>query len=170
MTSANDEQLPDSDMWFVRAERRNVLAECFLDNGLVAMGWGIGPIGSVESREEIADRLRVVYPNEWPGTLTKWAREIREFNQDMGVGDAVATYEPRDRTYHIGIIRALLVTVDLDLLRAYESEYVHRVDWLYQVARDTLSRDYTRNNLDRRSTVHRFSPEASEVLRQRCSA
>ena len=169
MTSMNKEQLPDSDIWFVRAERKNVLARCFLENGLVAMGWGIGPIGSVESKEEIADRLRAAFPDERPGTLSKWAREIREFNQDMGVGDAVATYEPRSRTYHLGIIRSLLVRADLALLHMYQSEYVHGVDWLCQVARDTLSEHYTRYNLDRRSTLHRLSAEASLVLRQRCS-
>ena len=86
----------------------------------------------------------------------------------MGVGDAVATYEPRGRTYHIGIIRSLLVPAEPGPLREYESDYVHRVEWFYQVARDTLSRDYTKYNLDRRSTLHRLSPEASVVLRQRC--
>lgn len=168
MTSMNKELLPNSDIWFVRAERKNVLADCFLENGVVAMGWGIGPIASVESQEEIADRLREDFWNERPATLTKWAREIREFNQDMGIGDVVATYEPRERAYHVGIIRALLVQVDIDLLFEYESEYVHQVDWLYQVARDSLSHEYTRSNLDRRSTLHRLSPEASNILRQRC--
>ena len=132
------------------------------------MGWGIGPIASVESKEEIADRLRVNFWDVQPATLSKWAREIREFNQDMGIGDVVATYEPRGRAYHVGIIRALLIPADIDLLREYESEYVHQVDWLYQVARDSLSHEYTRSNLDRRSTLHRLSPEGSNTLRQRC--
>ena len=145
------------------------MAGYFLENGVVAMGWGIGPVGSVESSNEIVERLSARYPYENSRTLSKWAREIRAFNQDMGVGDAVATYEPRGRTYYIGIIRSLLVPPDPWLLREWESDHVHRVEWLYQVARDTLSRPYTRSNLDRRSTLHRLSPEASVVLRQRCS-
>ncbi len=166
--SMNNEKLPDSDIWFVRAELRNRLAGYFLGNGVVVMGWAIGPVGSVESQNEIADRLRDYWTDERTGTLTKWAGEIRKFNQDMEVGDAVATYEPRGRNYHIGIIRALLVDAEPSLLEE-GMDYVHRVEWLYQVAKDTLSQDYRRRNLDRRSTLHRLSPEASAALRHRCS-
>ena len=106
--STNNKQLPDSAIWFVRADKRNELSGYFLANGVVAIGWGIGPIDPVESRVEIADCLRRRYPATRQTLLSKWAREIREFNQDIGVGDAVATYEPRGRTYHIGVILSLL--------------------------------------------------------------
>ena len=86
----------------------------------------------------------------------------------MGVGDAAATYEPRGRAYHIGIVRSLLVPPEPFLCK-WESEYVHRIEWLYKVVKDTLSQDFRRNNLNRRSTLHRLSAEASVVLRQRCS-
>ena len=142
------------------------LADYFLENGIVSMGWGIGPVGPVESVKEIAIRLKDPFPGYCPSTLSKWAGEIRKFNQDMGVGDAAATYEPRRCIYHIGIIRSLLVDLISDTLRDYEHGYVHRVEWLRQVVKDALSRDYRKHNLDRRATLHRLSPEASVVLRQ----
>ncbi len=128
MTGSNQERLPDSDIWFVRAERRNLLADCLLPNGIVAMGWDIGPISSVESKKEIADRLRSAYADHQPATTSKRVREIREFNQDVGVGDAVAACEPHDRAYHLGIIWALLVCPPPELFREWpEDECVHGV-------------------------------------------
>ena len=165
----NNLQLPDSDIWFVRAEQGNALAGYFLENGVVSMGWGIGPVGPHDSQNEIRGRLRPRYPERGPGTISKWAREIREFNQDMEEGDAVATYEPRGRIYHVGIIRSLLVPPDPRILREWDHDHVHQVEWLYQVPRDTLPRDFLKSNLDRRSTLHRLPPEASAEMRGRCS-
>ena len=167
--SKNDQQLPDSAIWFVRADKRNELSGYFLANGVVAMGWGIGRIDPVESREEIADRLRQRYPGTGQKLLSKWAREIREFNQDIGVGDAVATYEPRGRTYHIGVILSLLAdpTEHAPLLER-ECEYVHRVAWLYKMGRDALPQGYAKRNFDLRTSLHRLSPEASAVLGRLC--
>ena len=164
----NKEELPASDIWFVRAGTHNICADDFLEHRVVAMGWGIGSISSVECKYEIADRLRPVYPEKQRATLSKWAREIREFNQDMGVGDAVATYEPRSRTYHLGIIRSLLVPAGHIAFCENGNDYVHRVDWLFQVSRDTLPSNYAKDNLDRRSTLHRLSTDASMTLRQLC--
>ena len=167
--STDNKQLPDSAIWFVRADKRNELSGYFLANGVVAMGWGIGPIDPVEPREEIAERLRRRYPAVRQATLSKWAREIREFNQDIGVGDAVATYEQRGRTYHIGGILSLLVdpTEHVPLLER-ECEYVHQVAWLYKVGRDALPQGYAKRNFDRRTSLHRLSPEASAVLGRLC--
>ena len=54
----NNRQLPDSDIWFVRAEGRNTLARHFLEQGVVSMGWGIGPIGYDDPIDGIIGRLR----------------------------------------------------------------------------------------------------------------
>ena len=162
-------QLPDSQIWFVRAERGNALASYFLENGIVEMGWQIGLLGPVDSIDEIASLLRARYPYKRLETLSKWAREIREFNQKMEVEDAVATYEQHGRTYHIGIIRDLLVPAELGPhYNKWGNDYVHRVEWRYRVGRDTLPQGFARKHLDRRSTLHRLSQEASAELRQHC--
>ena len=164
----NSIQFPDSQIWFVRAEQNNVMAYHFLEEGLVHMGWGIGPVRPDESQNDILGRLRAHFPQQAPGTLSKWAREIREFNQDIELGDAVATYDPRSRTYHIGTVQSRLVTPEPWLLREWGNDHVHRVEWRYRVGRDTLPQGFARKNLDRRSTLHRLSPEASAELRQHC--
>ncbi len=161
-------QLPDSRIWFVRAERDNVLANHFLEQGIVSMGWGIGPIRHNDSTGEIIGRLAARFPHEKDGTLQAWAGEIRRFNREMEIGDAVATYEAQGRMCHIGIIRSLLVPFDIGNFHEYENDYAHRVEWLYQVSRDILS-EYTRRRLGIPLTLHRLSPEASAELRGHCS-
>ena len=167
----NNEQLPDSEIWFVRAERRNALADCFLEHGVVAMGWGIGPLDPDASKQDVFNILWEREAHRTTPVVSKWAREIRDFNQAMAVGDAVATYQPRGHAYHIGIIRSLLVPIERECLRdpKWDTDYAHQVEWLWQVDRDTLPKQYRRRNLDRQATLHRLSSEASEVLRQRCT-
>ena len=164
-----DIQLPDSPIWFVRAEENNQAAGNFLSSGLVHMGWGIGPVGPDDSHGEILSRLRDLYPLRRQETLSKWAREIREFNQDIEVGDAVATYEPRSRLYHLGIIRSLRIPAAPWILQKWQSDHVHRVDWICHVSRDRLPEGFAKPNLDRRSTLHRLSEEASAEMRRLCT-
>lgn len=164
-------QLPDSDIWFVRAELGNVLAGHFLENGIVSMGWEIGPIKDDDSDDEIMGRLESLYPDAKVRTLQTWAAEIKRFNRKMEAGDAVATYEPRGRMYHVGIIRSLLIPAELGYQSEYpeyKSDYVHRVEWLHQIPKNILS-EYTRRRLSIPLTLHRLSQEASAELRQYCS-
>lgn len=161
--------MPDSRIWFVRAEHNNAVAYHFLENGIVHMGWGIGPVSPDDSQNDIKARLRKLYPDRSQTTLSKWAREIREFNQDMLVGDTVATYEPRMRTYHIGEIKVLLISFEDDVTYDWDNDHVHRVEWQYRVGRDILPKGFAKSNLDRRSTLHRLSAEASAVMKRYCS-
>ena len=132
------------------------------------MGWGIGPVRQDEFHTEIFDKLGALYPLKATGILSKWAREIREFNQDIELGDVVATYNPRKRTYHIGLVRSLQVDPEQWILCKWQNDHVHKVDWLYRVSRDTLPKGFGKANLDRRSTLHRLTKEASAVMREHC--
>ena len=162
-------RLPKSPIWFVRAEKNNEAAEHFLSSGQVHMGWGIGLVGLHDSQDEIFWRLRSLYPEHRKGILSKWAREIREFNQDIEIGDVVATYEPHARTYHIGIIRSVRVPAEPLVLRMWHNDHVHRVEWICRVGRDVLPRGFAKSNLDRRSTLHRLTDEASSIMRRLCT-
>ena len=168
----NNAQLPDSDIWFVRAERANVFAQGFLEQGIVSMGWGIGPVKDVDSRNEILARLEQKYPDVTPGTLQTWANQIKRFTSQMAVGDAVATvssHQAQGRLCHIGIIRDLLLPAEsFPYYEEYENDHIHRVEWLYQVSENDLS-EYTRRRLRLPPTLHRLSPEASAELRRHCS-
>lgn len=165
------QQLPDSDIWFVRAERANVLAEHFLQQGVVTMGWGIGPIGPGNSKEGIEGRLASRYPNKAIGTIRSWTAEIIRFNGEMKVGDAVATISAtpgQRRLCHVGIIQSLLYTVDPSpLYKQYDIDYVRQVEWMYQIPVDDLS-EFTKRRLGIPLTLHRLSTEASTELRPRC--
>ena len=167
--ATNNPQLPDTDIWFVRAERANILAQTFLEQGIVAMGWGIGPVKADDSRNEILARLEQNYPDESPGTLRGWASQIKRFTSEMATGDAVATVsadQPQGRLCHIGIIRSLLAPAKS--LQGYVYDHVHQVEWLYQIPQNELS-EYTQRRLELPPTLHRLSPEASAELRQHCS-
>ena len=164
-------QLPNSDIWFVRAERANVIAKYFLEQGVVEMGWGIGPINHNDSKYEIIGRLAARYPNKKDGTLQLWADQIRRFNREMEVGDPVATistYQAQGKLCHIGIIRHLLIPAKPGPhYDDYENDHVHRVEWLYQVSPATLS-EYTQKRLNLPRTLHRLDAQASAELRQHC--
>ena len=168
---AGQAQLPDSDIWFVRAERANVIARYFLEQGVVEMGWGIGPINHDDSINEIIRRLAARYPNEKDGTLRSWAAQIRRFNRDMEVGDPVATistYQAQGKLCHMGIIQSLLIPAEPGPhYDDYDNDHVHRVEWLYQVSPAILS-EYTQKRLNLPPTLHRLSSEASAELRQHC--
>ncbi len=163
--------LPISDIWFVRAEKANALANHYLEQGVVTMGWGIGPIGYDDSKEEIARRLDSKYPNEKPRTIQSWAAEILRFIKEIGVGDAVATIsspQGESRLCHVGIIQSLLFTMEPSpLYEQHDIDYVRQVKWLYHVPTDVLS-EFTQRRLSIPLTLHRLSSEASAELRQHC--
>lgn len=183
MNQTNKTPLPNSDIWFVRAdEKKNALSEQFLENEVVSVGRL--PFQSVDPgtpKNEIVSLLAAEYPNHKPRTLNTWATEIKQFIEEMAVGDAVATYSARHRQYHIGIIRSLLIAdvwypVPTDreaaAFGAFASfvlhDHFHRVEWLYRVSRDSLS-ESTRKGLSRPRTLYRLSAEASAELRGLCA-
>ena len=165
----NSAQLPDSRIWFVHSGHGDKLASYFLDNGIVVMGWDIGPVGPDDSKDEILRRVTTRHPGEKPGTLDAWASQIKSFNQEMQIGDAVATREPPGGMCHIGIIRSLRVRIKLYPNPYFENgDHVHEVEWLYEIPLNILSK-YTRRRLGNPRTLHRLSPEASAELKKRCS-
>ena len=139
MTQTNKTPLPEGRIWFVRAERNNILAGCFLEKGVVGLGWGIGALEPDEPKSEIIQKLAERFHDANPKTIDAWASQIKRFNERMAVGDAVATYDSEHRLCHIGIIRALLIPSAEGPPPEYEMDYVHRVEWQHQVSRDDLS-------------------------------
>ena len=161
--------LPNSNIWFVRGERANVIASYFLEHSVVCMGWGIGPIEEGDSKIEIEGRLARRWPGEKDGTYPAWASQIMRFNRKMTVGDVVATvstYQAPGRLCHIGIIRSLLIPVEPGpIYDEYHNDYIHKVEWLYQIPTSSLS-PYTQRRLGLPPTLYRLNPEASAELRQ----
>ena len=171
MTQTNNAPLLDGQIWFVRAEEGNALAEDFVEQGFVSMGWCIGPLRPGESKPEIIRRLTAEHRGAKTGSIQAWASQIKRFNEQMAVGDAVATYNSQKQVCHIGIIRSILIPVgQINLPRGYEEchDYAHSVDWWYEVSRDDLSK-YTQARLNIKMTLHLMSAEASVELQRLCA-
>ena len=171
MSQTNNAPLPDSQIWFVGAEESGVLAEDFVAQGFVSMGWCIGPLKPGEPIPEIIRRLTAEFPDKKTRAIQIWASQIKKFNEEMAAGDAVATYSSQQRLCHIGIIRSTLIPVgQIKLPPEYEEchDYAHRVDWQHSVSRDDLS-EYTRRRIPLPRTLYRLSVEASAELRGLCA-
>ena len=158
-------QLPGSNIWFVRAGRDDVLAGHFLENGIVSMGCGIGPINPNDSKPDIVRRLAKKYPNAKAKTLRSLADEIWGFNKYMEAGEPIAIYEPQRRMCHIGKIQFLFASAELGPNPQYGHDYIHKVEWLYQIPFGTLHRR-TRRQLKLTLALHRLSREDSVGLRR----
>ena len=143
------------------------MASHFLEYGVVSMGWGIGPVGNDTSIGEIIDLLGRRHLDEKYKTLEAWAHQIRRFTRDVATGDAVTTYEPQHQSCHVGIISAVLVPDEWGPPPEWWHDYIHRVEWLYEIPRDTLS-EYTRKRIGIPLTLTRLNPKASAELRQHC--
>ena len=127
-------------MWMVRAGRNGVYAEHFLNNGVVAIGWAaMGEIAPDESDADIWQRYAETFPGDSPGQRGAGAGQVRRFLREVAVGDYAVTYDPRQRLYHIGIIRSDVEIQTRMVNGESRPEYVRQVDWQSQITRDALS-------------------------------
>ena len=58
----DNRQLPDSQLWLLRAERGNEFAGPLLELGIVSMGMGIGPIEQDDTIGVIINRVTKEFP------------------------------------------------------------------------------------------------------------
>ena len=161
--------LPNSDIWMVRAGESGAYIDYFLSEGLAAVGWAeVGPIEPADSGYDIKQRFDKVFPGDSNGR-----HQVTRFNREVMVGDAITTYDPKSRLYHVGVIES-----DVDITSRpvthpergeyQRAEYTRRVNWVYQVSRDSLSGS-TRNSLSGLLTLFRLKALGSQELRQLCS-
>ena len=159
----NNTQLPNSDIWMVRAGERGAYADWFLGRGVAAVGWGeVGHILPTDSDTDIKQRFDAVFPEDRNGRS-----QVVRFVRDVKVGDAVTTYVPQSRIYHIGIIRSSVELESRTVDYGERCEYVRSVEWLHQVSRDELSAD-ARNRLGGQMTLFRLNTTTSQELRYHC--
>ena len=160
----------NSDIWMVRAGRGGEFASRFLDESIIAIGWGeIGDVTAATPDDEIRRLIDAAYPGEKPGTRASWAGQIRRFVKEVEVGDPVVTYDNESRLYHLGEIRSDAERrTFVDAEGEKRSEFCRVVKWLDEVPRDSLLLS-TRNSLAIPLTVSRKSAAASADLRRRAS-
>lgn len=147
----------------VRAETGGRLYDVFRDQGIIAIGWvEIGELGDGDGRQDIAARVRNLWP-EWKAqSVAMSAGQLFRFRQEMSIGDAVVTYDPSRRVYLVGEISGDYAWRP-DLIE--EDANTRAVTWRGEVSRDLLSVS-TRNSLGAISTLFMIPPDAaSDVVR-----
>lgn len=139
--------------WMVRAGEGGYLAKEFVEKGCVAVGFdGVGSFESLTTLERFKSRVREAYPEQTAMQAAVAAGVGHKFRNVMQVGDAVVTYDPKQRVYHIGRISG-----DYAYRPGYVTAYAHirPVQWTATRLRDDLSSE-SRNSLG--SIVTLFEP------------
>ena len=157
----------NSDIWMVRAGRNGVFASLFLDESIVAIGWGeIGDVTAATPDDEIRRLIDAAYPSSKQGTRASWAGTVRRFVKDVKVGDPVATYDNERRLYYLGEIRSDAERRTFDIDGEKHEWFCRDVKWEDQVPRDSLLLS-TRNSLTIPLTAFRIPAAARADLRKR---
>jgi restriction system protein len=159
-------------MWMVRAGQDGHVLQNFLCQGIAYLGWGdTGDVYPETTMEELVPRVERSNPAMNPRAVGQTARMIWEFCCAVSVGDAIVTYDPKTRQYHIGSVQCDAQCQDVkwgpwgDWDEFTESGYVRQVKWADKVPRDSLSIN-ARNYLARPPTHFQLPVEVKEELRQ----
>jgi restriction system protein len=148
----------------VRAGKGGRFFEDFRDRALIAVGWwGVGDLTGVESREQVADRVRRAFPTFSDPAVIVAAGQLYRFAVEFRPGDRVVTYDPRARMYLCGEIVGPYKFIQ----NTEQEEYLNQrsVRWLHETSRESLSQG-ARNTLGSTVTIFRIPPEVTSELWQ----
>lgn len=147
----------------VRSGRGGALADTFLAQGLVAIGFG----GDLDDRCLGLDRAGLVQhltdlrPAASRSRIGSHAGQIHRFLSVMAEGDQVLTYDPSRRLYLVGRIDSA-PRFDPDVVEAHN--FLRDVSWVGHLQRDALSVS-TRNSLGSIATLFRINDDAAREIR-----
>lgn len=147
-------------MWMVRAQHGGRLFDEFKERSLAAIGWQLGDMHSLRTRDDFTREIAARYPEKRPGQVMITATQTHRFVREFKVGDRILTYNPEDRTYLVGTI-ASEYEYATGLIEG--NPHIRRVDWDGVVARDSLSVS-ARNSLGAISTIFLVPSEAEEEI------
>lgn len=149
-------------MWKINAGRRSLLAQEFLDNSIVAIGWReTGDLVGLRHRDQIIQRVAAAYPDKTQRQNEVAGNQIWRFLNEIEEGDEVITYDPISRLYHLGKIAGA---------PQYQPELVEKlptvraVKWMDAVERDKLS-SIAKGKLGAILTLFQVPPIAAQELR-----
>ena len=168
-------ELANTNMWMIRAGQDGHALPHFLGEGIAYLGWGAtGVIHPETTRAELRSRVARADGSLTPTGIGNATRCIWEFCCEVQVGDAVVTYEPQQRLYHVGIVRSNAEHGNViwgpwgDWGECKSLGYIRKVDWVSAVPRDSLSAT-ARNSLGRPPTHFQLPAEVSEEIRGLCA-
>ncbi|WP_317624185.1 restriction endonuclease [Rhodalgimonas zhirmunskyi] len=143
----------------VRAERKGILFDDFIDRGLVAIGWGeAGDFTSNPDPASILEAVQETYPDKSEGTNRIGASQIARFLTEPQIGDGVITYSPDRRVYAVGRFTG---PAQFDATAITRGDlywpYIRTVDWTGELSRDDLSQK-ARYSLNALLTLFKLRP------------
>lgn len=151
--------------WIVRAGRKGVALDFFLEKGRLAVGWGknVGDLTGAPTKAAIKAQVASAYPDASPGKLGAVTGCLQKIRKVIQAGDAVVTYDPSSRQYHAGVVSS-----DYRYERDEEFGHWREVNWLAQIDRDALS-DSTKYRLGSLLTVFEVESSAWAEIRAKLS-
>jgi restriction system protein len=151
-------------VWKVHAGEGAAFVQEFLSRSIVAIGWReLGDLTTVHSRDEIAELVEHVYPDQNPHQRSASVGQIFRFRNDLMPGRLVMTYDPTTRVYHVGAVSGEY-EYRPDLIA--ELPNIRPVSWTKDIDRDSLT-SITKNSLGSIATVFCVSEEASIEIAKR---
>jgi len=149
--------MKSKNMWMVRAGKGGVIFDVCRSKSLVAIGWDIGDLSQISSREDIRRLIKRKYPG------SKAANQVIKFRFDFKKGDNAITYNTKERVYLVGKI---LSNYEYNESEELEKHFhIRKVEWLWEVEKDALSRP-TQKKLGSRPTIFGLNEdEAGEILK-----
>jgi restriction system protein len=148
-------------MWKINAGRGSKLAQDFIDQNIVAIGWReVTNPTDAKSKEDVILRVVQAYPHQTRRQSEVAGNQIWRFLKEIKEGDDVITYDPVDRVYHLGKItgKPKYKPDGIDGLPNIRS-----VDWQGTVLRDNLSKT-AKNKLGAILTLFQVTDVAAREL------
>ena len=147
--------------WKIRSGGKGQdVSDAFWDKRVAAIGWGLGDLSSVSTREEIKDRLRAERPDLGERSLINVAGNLHRFVNEIQVGDLILTPPTENRDFMIGQCQSRYKYLPGLLPEGYED--VREVNWLRRIPRSELS-DGLRASCNGEITISRLNKHIGEI-------
>lgn len=149
-------------MWMVRAGDEAAYVDEFVDQAIVAIGFGdrFGAVPRADNRKDLVAAYRRLYPEHKEHRALNAASQLYRFLHEFNVGDGVATSDSGRRRYLVGTIEGDPVW---EATGPDELRIRRKVRWKGRIARDLLSTS-TRNSLGSILTIFRLNAEVATEL------
>lgn len=147
-------------LWMVRAGEGAFLIDNFLKGELIAIGWNdVGDLSRLKDLSAIKVKLHEAYPHAKSSQVNNYAGQLYRFYAQFEIGHWVITYNPSQRTYHIGEIESAYFFTN----EVTEYFHIRKVRWFKEVLRDGLSTK-TKNTLGSTLTIFSIPSDAAHEL------
>ncbi len=167
-SSTRDDQevlIPDEPCaaWLIRAGGSGELADSFIQEGLVAVGFGgLGDLSMAESREELIEWIKDDEPEASDQRVQNRASQLWKLRSDVGEADLIVMPQKDSHAFALGTVtRRYWYRADLD-----DKRHTVSVQWKSTDVPRTNLEDDLRKSLSRRSTVNKLSSDDALRLQE----